>query len=194
MKRSAVLIPLLLPLALACEARDPEEPAAEPTAEPAQAAAEPAEPAPSPAVPPSQVPSPPGPSLGNSPGGQVAPPESMKKLGEALGRAARAADEASAEGGSTCDRAYAGALAMANALHEQMGSANQEPDLPSRDEFVSACSELPEEVQRCMMVGYAIQNQAECRRVRQENQHLMTRVRESMARARPEQPGQGVTE
>lgn len=190
------LVLFALPLTLACEARDPEEPAAaEPAAEPARAAAEPAaqptEPAPSPDVPPGQVPSPPQPRLGNSPSGQTAPPESMKKLGEALGRAAQAADEASAEGGSTCERAYAGAVAMASALHEQMGSANNQPSMPARADFVSACDELPEEVQRCMLVSYAIQNQQECRRVRQENEELMTRVREIMGRARP---GQGAPE
>lgn len=190
MNRSVVL--LLLPLALACEAQDPEEAAAP---EGVQAAADPAPaptPAPAPSVPPGQVPSPPHPRLGDSPGGHPAPPESMKRLGEALGRAAQAADEASAEGGTTCERAYAGAVAMASALHEQMGSANDAPPpLPARGEFVSACNELPEEVQRCMLVGYAIQNQEECRRVRQENEQLMDRVREIMGRSRT---GQGAGE
>ena len=81
---------------------------------------------------------------------------------------------------------------MASALHEQMGSANDPPpSLPARGEFVSACNELPEDVQRCMLVGYAIQNQEECRRVRQENEQLMDRVREIMGRPRT---GQGAGE
>lgn len=185
---------LALSLALslaACEVRDSEEPAAAPEAvEPEPSSPEVAEApqAPSPAIPSNEVPSPPGPGVGDTPSGQLAPPRNMQKLGEMLGRAAQAADEASAEGGSHCERAYAGAVAMARALHEQMGSGNPEASLPARGDFVSACSDLPEEVQRCMVVSYSIQNQAECRRVRQENQELMNRVREIMGQARAGAP------
>lgn len=193
---ASLLLPLALVMALilGCEVGESSgEPDPAETSEPAPPPV--AEPTPSPSVPPSQVPSPPAPQAGGSPG-QLSPPANMQKLGEMLGQAAQAADEASAEGGDNCDRAYAGAVAMARALHQQMGSAtNGEASLPPRDEFVTACRDLPEEVQQCMIVSYSIQNQEECQRVREQNAELMAHVREIMGRtarrAAGSQGGQG---
>lgn len=167
-----------------CEAREEEAPEPASEAESASEAEEVAAPVSQPTIQPDPetLPSPPGPSGAGEPTqGQA---ERMKQVGQALARAAQAASEAEAAGTSPCEQAYDGAVAMARSLHEQMGRAG-EADLPTREQFTEGCQQLPEEVQRCMVIGYSVRHQEECRRVRDAHPELMDRVREMVGHRTP---------
>ncbi len=169
MREVAWIVGLLL-VSAGCEVRDRG---------PEARAEEVAPAAPAPASPdPAELPGPPPP-----PGAEKVSPPSAQKLrevGAALAAAAEAADQASAAGGTSCERAYNGAVAMARSLHARMGGTG-EARVPPRDRFLAGCAELPEPVQRCMVIGYSIQHQDECKRIREESDPaLMERVRSLM--------------
>lgn len=155
-------------LALGCEGGEREAAAPEPPARAAE-----------PIIPPETVPSPPEPRIVTDEAPTV-PPPGMQQLGQALAEAAEAANEASAEGGSHCERAYNGAVAMARSLHERMGGSGEAP-IPERARFMQGCGRLPPAVQQCMNIGYAVTHQDECRSLREETDPaLMREVREMM--------------
>jgi hypothetical protein len=68
---------------------------------------------------------------------------------------------AGAQGGTPCEQAYNGIEAMVKAMEAKMGPGKSKP-LPPKDKFVAACGELPETVQKCMSMNYAMANQQEC--------------------------------
>ena len=76
---------------------------------------------------------------------------------QALGQALEAAQNA--EGGSPCETAYNSIMAMVQAMSKNGGNT---PELPSKEEYVAACSELPEATQQCMSPAYAMQHQEDC--------------------------------
>ena len=98
----------------------------------------------------------------------------LGELGAALGQALEAS--AMAEGGTPCEQAYNGALAMVQALQKQMGQG--EGNMPDRDTFMNACNQLPEQAQQCMVPAYAMGHMQECQEVQQSPE--VQRVRELM--------------
>ncbi len=81
-------------------------------------------------------------------------------LAEAIGAAAEA------EGGTPCVQAWNGISAMFRTLERRLGAGSQ-GGAPDRDEFMELCEGMPPIVQQCMVMGYAMQNQAECREIMQ---------------------------
>ncbi len=77
------------------------------------------------------------------------------------GMAAALGAAAGAQGGTPCEQAYNGIEAMVKAMEAKMGPGKSKP-LPPKDKFVAACGELPETVQKCMSMNYAMANQQEC--------------------------------
>ncbi len=86
--------------------------------------------------------------------------QDMAAMGAALGAAMKAAMEAP-KGATDCESAYNGVLAMTQALEKAIGKS-QGGEMPTKDTFVKACTELPPVVQKCMVIGYAMSHQAEC--------------------------------
>lgn len=95
-------------------------------------------------------------------------------LGNALGQALEAS--AMAEGGTPCEQAYNGAMAMVQALQKQMGEG--QGNMPDRETFMGACNQLPEEAQQCMVPAYAMGHMQECQAIQQSPE--VQRVRELM--------------
>ncbi len=77
----------------------------------------------------------------------------------ALGEALKAA--AAAGGGTPCEQAYNGIEAMVKAMEAKMGPGKSKP-LPPKEKFLTACAELPANVQQCMSMNYAMAHQQEC--------------------------------
>ncbi|MFK8004544.1 MAG: hypothetical protein AB8H86_33560 [Polyangiales bacterium] len=69
-------------------------------------------------------------------------------------------------GGTYCEQAYNGAMAMVAALSQQSGQAPS-ANIPSRSSFLSGCNGLSVQAQRCMTMSYAMANQATCSTVMQ---------------------------
>lgn len=123
----------------------------------------------------------PPPSLPSSPessesSAESAPPadavpdvEALRDQLEAIGDVIeQAAEETEAAGGDHCARAYAGFVALMDAFRSRL-PAGQTPPLPNLNQegFLTACRELPEDAQRCMVVGYATAHQEECQAVQE---------------------------
>lgn len=81
----------------------------------------------------------------------------------ALGEALQAGTNTEATG-SNCEQAFDGMMAMVNAMRKSAGGGGED-NTPNRDEFISACGELPEAAQQCMVMSYGIAHQEECRTV-----------------------------
>lgn len=81
----------------------------------------------------------------------------------ALGEALQAGTNTEATG-SNCEQAFDGMMAMVNAMRKGAGGGGED-NTPNRDEFISACGELPEAAQQCMVMSYGIAHQEECRTV-----------------------------
>lgn len=96
-----------------------------------------------------------------------------------IGVAAESAQDA--EGGSRCNRAYAGAIAMVEALEQR--SQEQAPNVPPRETFISLCEELPQSAQSCMLMEYVLVNQERCRA--EARSEAMQRFRRNCQRATP---------
>jgi len=94
-------------------------------------------------------------------------------LGQAL-----AAGTMQAEGGTPCEQAYNGMRAMVEALQKAAPGGMSSGMMPEQSEFMSACNQLPEEAQQCMVMSYAVQHQAECQEVMQSPE--VQRVRQMM--------------
>ncbi len=69
-------------------------------------------------------------------------------------------------GGSTCDTAYNGIVAMVATLREQMPSGPTRTP-PPRERFVDLCGRLPSQVQECMVMTYALENRVACAEARE---------------------------
>lgn len=150
---------------------------------------------PAPAVPATDPAAVPAPSPGatpvaptpGGPAGNMPPPEFAQGAEglAAIGAALQEAANAQAAGGTSCEQAYNGAAAMVRVMHEQMG--DQVPaQLPSRPEFLAACATLPEEMQRCLIVSYAMSHGQECQQAQQRvDPAIMRRVDELMRKSRP---------
>jgi hypothetical protein len=82
------------------------------------------------------------------------------EMGKALGDAMKAATEA--KGGTPCETAFNSMEAMMKALEKNMPPGGKKAELPVKDKFVSVCKELPEQVQQCMTMDYAMGHQKEC--------------------------------
>lgn len=104
--------------------------------------------------------------------------EGMQQGLAALGEAMAAAQ--GAEGDSHCEQAYNGAMAMVAALSKQGGNAPT-ANIPSQEDFMSGCNELPEQAQQCMTMSFAMANQETCSAVMQSPE-----VQAFRAQMRPE--------
>ncbi len=76
---------------------------------------------------------------------------------------ALAAAHAAEVGASVCDAAYESAAELVRVVRERFPEEVHE--MPPRELFVSHCERLPEPAQQCMVVRYAVEHEAECRRV-----------------------------
>lgn len=114
---------------------------------------------------PSTIPSPPESPRANAP----TTPE-QARLEELLRAMSEASEQAAAAEGEThCERAYQSSRRFAESLRERMGGEALPPDTPARQAaFVRACGGLPENVQRCMVMGYSVAHQEECATIRRE--------------------------
>jgi hypothetical protein len=124
-------------------------------AKPAPAPTTPAAPAPTAAAPTTATPTPAG--------GDKAAADATKaagEMGKALGDAMKAAGEA--KGGTPCETAFNSMEAMMKALEKNMPPGGKKAELPAKDKFVAACKELPDQVQQCMTMDYAMGHQKEC--------------------------------
>jgi hypothetical protein len=89
--------------------------------------------------------------------------EAMKRLGEAA-QAGMAAEQ----GDSHCERALTGMNGMIAHLAAHADENAPRPRAPDSASFMQLCESLEVEVQRCMVLSYANENQDECRRVMEE--------------------------
>lgn len=181
---------LALALALAASACGSEEEAA-PAEAPASAvptaaelAAAAANPAPAPAAPvPAPTPSQPAAAPGAAPGAPGAPvaPPNLAGLSQGLGAALQAGEANSNL--PPCEQAHASIVAMLAAMQKQFGPGQANGAMPSREQFVAGCSQLPEQMQRCMTMQYAMAHQEECNQARENlDPATMARVQELMGR------------
>jgi hypothetical protein len=87
--------------------------------------------------------------------------DAAKALG-ALGDMMNAA--ANAKGDTPCDQAYNAMEAMMQAAEKAApaGATKTDKKLPPKDDFVKVCKELPEDVQKCMNFGYAMEHLKDC--------------------------------
>lgn len=93
-------------------------------------------------------------------------------LGEALGALGAALGAAGEpEGDTPCEQAYNGAMAMMQQMQAQLGEG-EGPEGPNREQFLSACNELPEGAQQCAIISYAMQHAEECAQHREALQGL----------------------
>ena len=108
--------------------------------------------------------------------------QAIAQVGQALEGALDQA--ARAEGSDDCERGYNGLVAMVGALQQQldaMGGGQRQP-LPDQGAFLSACRELPTEVQRCLVVSYALEHRAECEAAKNQlDPEVRARIQRLMA-------------
>lgn len=104
------------------------------------------------------------------------PGQGLEQLGAALGQALEAAGMA--EGGEPCEQAYNGMTAMVAALQKNMPAGMQQA-MPTRDQYLTACRQLPADAQQCSVPAYAMQNMESCQAVMQrpEVQQKMNELR-----------------
>lgn len=97
---------------------------------------------------------------------------------QALGQVLAAAQNA--EGGTPCETAYNASIAMIESMRKNLPADRQpsEDDIPSKEDFVARCSQLPPEAQQCMTMAYAMAHQQECQAVMQSPE--VQAFRESM--------------
>ncbi len=88
---------------------------------------------------------------------QKNPAEALKGLNEAFKAAA------AAEGDTPCEQAYNGAKALAEKFAKDKAAK-----IPAKDEFIAACAKLPETMQKCMTIGYAMTHREECKKAKDE--------------------------
>lgn len=147
-----------------------EAPAAEiPSA--AELAAQAAEPPPVPAP------------VGAAPGapGAGMPDPNLGGLAQGLGAAMRAGEENADL--PPCEQAYASITAMLAAMQKQFGAGQANGNMPTREQFVAGCGALPENMQRCMSMQYAMTHQQECEEARTTlDPETTARVQELMGR------------
>jgi hypothetical protein len=77
-----------------------------------------------------------------------------------------AADVEAAKGEGPCEEGYAQVKALVETFKAIPGN-QANPNVPTRDEFVAACSSLPPDVQRCFLIGELMKDpakHAECQR------------------------------
>lgn len=92
----------------------------------------------------------------------------LRAAGEAIQEAIQAAAEAENGGSSShCERGYRGIEASVRSLGDQLGTTGARR-VPDRERFLTACSELPEPVQQCLVMSYALANRAECEQHKNE--------------------------
>lgn len=86
----------------------------------------------------------------------------------AIGAAMQAARE-NARGDTPCEQAYSGMEALVTSLQKNAspGGASS-ANLPPKGKFLAACRELPETMQKCMVMSYALVNQKACMEARQK--------------------------
>ena len=110
-----------------------------------------------------------------SPGQPTAPPEAAPAASPSAalplmliatgnpGKPSGALDAAaSAKGNTPCEQSYATLEAMAAAAEKAGAPASARKKLRPRDEFLASCKELPEEVQKCLVLGYVMEHGDRC--------------------------------
>jgi hypothetical protein len=85
----------------------------------------------------------------------------MEEVGAAIEGAIAAAAAVPANGEDLCGVSYRGLEAMLAQLARAMPDQPTNP-LPARDRFLEVCREMPQEVQQCLVVSYAMEHQEEC--------------------------------
>ncbi|MCA9617238.1 MAG: hypothetical protein H6722_08185 [Sandaracinus sp.] len=103
--------------------------------------------------------------------------QGLQQLGAALGEALQAAGMA--EGGEPCEVAYNGMTAMMAALQKNLPPGGMQNPVPTRDQYITACRQLPADAQQCSVPAYAMQNMESCQAVMQrpEVQQKMAELR-----------------
>lgn len=79
----------------------------------------------------------------------------------AIEAAIAAAAAVPSEGEDLCGTSYRGLQAMTEQLRRTMPEQPSNP-LPPRDAFLEVCRDMPQEVQRCLVISYAVDHQEEC--------------------------------
>jgi hypothetical protein len=105
------------------------------------------------------------------------PGQGLEELGAALGAALEAAGMA--EGGEPCEQAYNAMTAMVAALQKNMPAGGMQQPVPTRDQYLTACRQLPADAQQCSVPAYAMQNMETCQTIMQrpEVQQKMNELR-----------------
>jgi hypothetical protein len=85
----------------------------------------------------------------------------MEEVGAAIEGAIAAAAAVPANGEDLCGVSYRGLEAKLAQLARAMPDQPTNP-LPARDRFLEVCREMPQEVQQCLVVSYAMEHQEEC--------------------------------
>lgn len=94
--------------------------------------------------------------------------KAMAELGKAFGAVGESIQAAAAQSsgdvsGDPCERAYESVVAMVEAMQKQFNK--QSPRRLDRAKFVEGCHELPVPAQQCLVIGYAMSHQEECKRI-----------------------------
>jgi hypothetical protein len=72
--------------------------------------------------------------------------------------------------------------AMAEAM-KKSAPAGQDKPLPPKDKFIAACKTLPEGMQKCMALPYAMSHQQECQDVQKKaDPAAMAKAKEMMGK------------
>jgi hypothetical protein len=87
-------------------------------------------------------------------------PEYSAEQLEAAARHALGAASRVGEGTNDCETAYARLRALVTTIEQEAPGTVQA--LPPEDRFLAVCSGLPAEMQRCLVVEYAIEHEATC--------------------------------
>ncbi len=137
-----------------------------PSEAPDQVAETAAAPEPAPPIDPNTLPSPPESPVAQGP---ISNPDELRlrQMLETLSEAAEAAAAEDPDSGTHCERAYDSSRRLAIALSESMGGSPVQEDTPQlKARFVAGCERLPEETQRCMVMGYSVAHREECAELR----------------------------
>ncbi|UQA60380.1 hypothetical protein [Polyangium aurulentum] len=69
---------------------------------------------------------------------------------------------AGAKGDTPCEQSYATLEAMAAAAEKAGAPAETRKKLRPKDKYLASCKELPEEMQKCLVLGYVMEHGDQC--------------------------------
>jgi hypothetical protein len=97
---------------------------------------------------------------------------SAEPVASALDKAKSAASTATknieaAEGGSTCEQAYVQIKELISAFQNMPGN-QANPKVPEKTDFMKACTELPPDIQKCMLMSELFKDPAKAQKCKTE--------------------------